>query len=108
MADNSSAGYRVVPDELNDFSNYITGTTAPAVSTAASDVHAANGFDNKAFGIFTAQMLAVPARIAMGVVAGNLDKLSKEIEDVAQRTAKAAQAYDDHEQNVSQNLQEFK
>jgi len=103
----SSGGYQVITAELTDFANYLKGTTSPAVSKAAGDVHADNGFDNNAFGIFAAQILAIPARIAMGIVAGNLDKLSKEVDDVAQRTSQAARTYDEHEHTTSQNLQTF-
>lgn len=104
----SGNGYQVVTEELNKFADYLKSTTGPAMSQAASGVHSANGFDNNAFGIFVAQILAVPARIAMGVVAANLDDLSQEIADAGQRTTQAAQAYEDHEQDVAKGLQVFK
>ncbi|HET6502863.1 MAG TPA: hypothetical protein VFG87_19085 [Amycolatopsis sp.] len=105
MAD---GGYQVETQELNKFADYLKGTTGPVVSQAAGSVHSANGFDNNAFGVFVAQLLAVPARIAMGVVAGNLDSVSKEIADAGDRTAQAATTYDQHEQSVVGTLQSFK
>jgi hypothetical protein len=65
------------------------------VSRASSSVHSANGFDNSAFGIFAAQLLAVPARIALAVVGGNLDDLAKEFNDAADRTKQVATTYSD-------------
>lgn len=105
MADN---GFQVDPQELTKFGSYLSGTTAPAVSQAASGVHDANGFDNAAFGIFAAQLLAVPARIAMGVVASNLDGLSNEITDAADRTKQAATRYGDQDRSTASGLETFK
>ncbi|WAL69277.1 type VII secretion target [Amycolatopsis cynarae] len=101
-------GYQVDPQELGKFAGYLKGTTAPAVEQASSGVHDANGFDNSAFGIFAAQLLAVPARIAMGVVGDQLSKLSKEMTDAADRTQTAADTYTQHDQNVAADLGTFK
>ncbi|HEY2057728.1 hypothetical protein [Amycolatopsis sp. NBC_01480] len=101
-------GFTVIPDELHKFSGYLTGTTAPAVKEAASGVHGANGFDNQAFGILLAQILAVPARIAMGVVAGNLDKISDDVNATADATKKAAEAYTNQDEAASKGLGTFK
>ncbi|NKQ56245.1 hypothetical protein HFP15_25535 [Amycolatopsis sp. K13G38] len=105
MAD---AGYEVHPDELNKFGDYLTSTTKPEVEKAASGVRGHNGFDNSAFGIFAAQLLAVPARIAMGVVASNLDGLAKEIADAADRTKKAAKLYTEQDSQAADGLGNFK
>jgi hypothetical protein len=78
------------------------------VSQASSGVHSANGFDNSAFGVFAAQLLAVPARIALGVVGGNLDNLAKEITDAADRTKQAAAIYANRDRDVASGLQTFK
>lgn len=102
-----SSGYRVVPQELTTFADYLRDKTAPQVAQASSDVHAANGFDNNAFGVFVAQIMSDPARIALSVVGDNLDKLHNEIADAAGRTRQAAAAYRDHEQNVANKLQTF-
>ncbi|HVV09555.1 hypothetical protein [Amycolatopsis sp.] len=101
-------GFEVDPAELKTFGSYLTNTTVPAVKDAAGGVHSANGFDNQAFGIVLAQILAVPARIAMGVVAGNLDTLSDNITKTADATNKAAEAYTGQDGNVSAGLNDFK
>ncbi|WP_328608263.1 hypothetical protein OG943_03835 [Amycolatopsis sp. NBC_00345] len=101
-------GFTVIPDELHKFSGYLSGTTAPAVKEAASGVHGANGFDNQAFGILLAQILAIPARIAMSVVAGNLDKVSDDVTATADSTKKAAEAYTNQDESASNGLGTFK
>jgi len=101
-------GFAVDPDELHTFGQYLSNTTAPAVKEAAGGVHAANGFDNQAFGIFLAQILAVPARIAMGVVADNLDKISDNVTKTAESTNKAADAYTNQDDSASAGLNDFK
>ncbi|HEY4460554.1 MAG TPA: hypothetical protein VGN81_40015, partial [Pseudonocardiaceae bacterium] len=78
-----SGGYQVDPTELTTFASYVSGTTHSEITDAANGVHSANGFDNNAFGIFAAQLLAVPARIAMGVATDNLNKLASEISNAA-------------------------
>lgn len=105
MADN---GYQVDPQELRTFAGYLSNTTAPAVQQASGGVHEANGFDNNAFGVFLAQIMAIPARIAMGAVGDRLTQLSKEVTDAAQRTRQAAAAYDNHDQSVAADLRAFK
>ncbi|GAB2986360.1 hypothetical protein LWP59_10035 [Amycolatopsis acidiphila] len=100
-------GFSVDPAELRTFGGYLTNTTAAAVKEAASGVHAANGFDNQAFGVLVAQILAVPARIAMATVADNLDKVSQDVTTAADTTTKAAAAYADHDDSVSAGLGEF-
>ena len=94
-------GFQVDPAELHTFGGYLSNTTAPAVKDAASGVHAANGFDNQAFGIFLAQILAVPARIAMGVVVDNLDKISENVTTTAESTKKAAEVYAEQDDNAA-------
>jgi len=99
--------FAVHPDELDKFSQYLDQTTAPAVKQAAADVHGCNGFDNDAFGIFLAQILAIPARIAMGVVAGNLDGVSDNVAHTAELTKKAAKAYRDQDANAKAGIDKF-
>ncbi|HEY4453905.1 MAG TPA: hypothetical protein VGN81_06290, partial [Pseudonocardiaceae bacterium] len=67
--------------------------------------HSANGFDNNAFGIFAAQLLAVPARIAMGVATDNLNKLASEISNAADLTNTTASNYRQNEQNTAGSFQ---
>ena len=76
-----SGGYQVDPNELHTFASYLSGTTHSEITDAANGVRSANGFDDNAFGIFAAQLLAVPARIAMAVAVDNLNSLGKEISD---------------------------
>ncbi|MDT8913868.1 hypothetical protein [Amycolatopsis sp. PS_44_ISF1] len=104
----AGSGFTVNADELHEFSGYLSGTTAPAVKQAAGGVHGANGFDNQAFGILLAQILAVPARIAMGVVAGNLDQISADVSATADSTKKAAEAYTNQDRSASDGLGIFK
>lgn len=85
---------QVNPGELTTFARYLDTTTGPEVSHAADQVHAANGFGDNAFGILVAQLLAVPARIALGVVAGNLSGVADEIHDTGARTWRAATDYE--------------
>lgn len=95
----TQGGYQVDPSELTKFAAYLSGTAHSEITDAANSVHAANGFDNNAFGIFAAQLLAVPARIAMGVAAANLTSLASEISAAADLTTKTASNYNQNEQN---------
>jgi hypothetical protein len=85
---------QVLPDELTTFARYLDSTTGPEVSRAADKVREINGFDNDAFGILVAQLLAAPARIAMDVVAKNLSGAADEIHDLGARTWRAATDYE--------------
>ena len=100
-----SGGYQVDPSELTKFASYLSGTTHGEVTDAANGVHSANGFDNNAFGIFAAQLLAVPARIAMGVATDNLNSLASEISSAADLTNKTAGNYTQNEQNSAGSFQ---
>jgi len=71
----SGAGFSVDPAELQKFSQFLSGTTQPAVQDAANRMQAVNGFDSAAFGILLAQILAVPSRITMAVITGEITKL---------------------------------
>jgi hypothetical protein len=100
-----SGGYQVDPSELTTFATYLSGTTHGEIVDAANGVHSANGFDNNAFGIFAAQLLAVPARIAMGVANDNLNKLASEISGAADLTNTTADNYRQNEQNNAGSFQ---
>lgn len=100
-------GFSVDPAELRNFGGYLTNTTAPAVQQAASGVHAANGFDDQAFGVLVAQILAVPARIAMATVGDNLDTVSQDVTQAADATTKAAEAYRTQDDNAATGLGTF-
>ncbi|MFD2416027.1 hypothetical protein [Amycolatopsis pigmentata] len=95
---------QVAPDELITFARYLDSTTGPEVSHAADQVRAANGFDNNAFGVLVAQFLAVPARIALGVVAGNLSGVADEIHDAGARTWKVANDYEATDRASARNV----
>ena len=100
-----SGGYQVDPSELTTFASYLSGTTHSQITKAADGVRSANGFDNNAFGIFAAQLLAVPARIAMGVANDNLTKLASEIANAADLTNTTADNYRRNEQNTAGSFQ---
>jgi hypothetical protein len=98
-------GYQVDPAELKTFAGYQSGTAHDEITEAANAVHSANGFDNNAFGIFAAQLLAVPARIAMAVAVDNLNSLAKEVADAGQRTTATASNYQQNDQNAAGSFQ---
>ncbi|WP_236796209.1 hypothetical protein [Amycolatopsis sp. GM8] len=99
--------YKVDPAELHKFGEYLTNTTAPAVKKSSDAVHAANGGDINAFGIFLAQILAIPARIALAAVGDNVTKASQDITDVASTTVKAADAYKNQDDAALAGLGDF-
>ncbi|MFJ1766601.1 hypothetical protein ACIOD2_40180 [Amycolatopsis sp. NPDC088138] len=103
----SGAGFSVDPAELQKFSQFLSGTTQPAVQDAANRMQAANGFDNAAFGILLAQVLAVPSRITMGVITGEINKLVGDIGKSADDVKKAADVYSTHDANTAQGLSTF-
>ena len=96
---------QVIPEDLTKFARFLDQTTGPEVAEAAHAVHQANGFDNNAFGILIAQLLAVPARIAMTEVAKNLDKVSDEIRDAGARTWKVASEFEQSDRHNSERVQ---
>jgi hypothetical protein len=100
----SAGGFQVDPAELRKFASYLSDTAHAEIVDAADGVHSANGFDNAAFGIFAAQLLAVPARIAMAAVTDNLNSLANEISQAAQTTVAAAAQYRQHEETVTNTL----
>ncbi|WP_328454058.1 hypothetical protein [Amycolatopsis sp. NBC_00438] len=103
----SGAGFSVDPAELQKFSQFLSGTTQPAVQDAANRMQAANGFDNAAFGVLLAQVLAVPSRITMGVITGEITKLVGDIAKSADDVKKAADVYSTHDANTAQGLSTF-
>ncbi|WP_328616621.1 hypothetical protein OHS18_09070 [Amycolatopsis sp. NBC_00355] len=103
----SGAGFSVDPAELQKFSQFLSGTTQPAVQDAANRMQAANEFDNAAFGILLAQVLAVPSRITMGVITGEITKLVGDIAKSADDVKKAADVYSTHDANTAQGLSTF-
>lgn len=103
----SGEGFSVDPAELQKFSQFLSGTTQPAVQDAANRMQAANGFDNAAFGILLAQVLAVPSRITMGVITGEISKLVGDIGKSADDLKKAADVYATHDSNTARGLSTF-
>ncbi|MEV6908678.1 hypothetical protein [Amycolatopsis sp. NPDC051071] len=104
----SGAGFSVDPAELQKFSQFLSGTTQPAVKDAANRMQAANGFDNAAFGFLLAQVLAVPSRITMAVITGEINKLAGDIEKSAADVKKAADLYANQDSDAAQTLSTFK
>jgi hypothetical protein len=103
----SGEGFTVDPAELQKFSQFLSGTTQPAVQDAANRMQAANGFDNAAFGILLAQILAVPSRVTMAVITGEITKLVGDIGKSAEDVKKAADTYTTHDSNTAQGLRTF-
>ncbi|GAA5170751.1 MULTISPECIES: hypothetical protein [Amycolatopsis] len=103
----SGAGFSVDPAELRNFSQYLSNTTQPAVQDAANRMQAANGFDNAAFGILLAQVLAVPSRITMAVITSEIRNLAGDIGSAATDVNKAADAYESQDSNAAQGLSTF-
>jgi hypothetical protein len=103
----SGEGFTVDPAELQKFSQFLSGTTQPAVQDAANRMQAANGFDNAAFGILLAQILAVPSRVTMAVITGEITKLVGDIGKSAEDVKKAADTYATHDSNTAQGLRTF-
>jgi hypothetical protein len=103
----SGAGFSVDPAELQKFSQFLSGTTQPAVQDAANRMQAANGFDNAAFGILLAQVLAVPSRITMAVITGEITKLVGDLGKSATDLKTAADTYATHDANTAQGLSTF-
>lgn len=103
----SGAGFSVDPTELQKFSEFLSGKTQPAVQDAANRMQAANGFDNAAFGILLAQVLAVPSRITMGVITGEIKNLVGDIGKSAEDLKKAADTYATHDSNTAKGLSTF-
>jgi hypothetical protein len=103
----SGEGFSVDPAELQKFSQFLSGTTQPAVQDAANRMRAVNGFDNAAFGILLAQILAVPSRITMAVITGEITKLVGDIGKSADDVKRAADVYATHDSNTAQGLRTF-
>ncbi|MEU0794703.1 hypothetical protein ABZ342_31970 [Amycolatopsis sp. NPDC005961] len=103
----SGEGFSVDPAELQKFSQFLSGTTQPAVQDAANRMQAANGFDNAAFGILLAQVLAVPSRITIAAITGEINKLVGDIGKSAEDVKKAAETYSTHDANTAQGLSTF-
>jgi hypothetical protein len=99
MAD--SAGYQVAASELNDFAGFLDDTTVSEINTAAQGVASANKADINAFGIALGQSMGIPCRIAMGVVADNVKKLSDKVSSDAKNTRDTATQYSQNETSVA-------
>jgi hypothetical protein len=85
-------------DGLEQFADYLKSDTVYAIRRASDGVHALNGGDVNAFGVLLAQVLGVPARIAMAVAADHLDDLAHTMTDVARSVKDTASVYEDIEQ----------
>jgi hypothetical protein len=85
-------------DGLGQFADHVRNDTVYAIRRASDGVHALNGGDVDAFGVLLAQILGVPARIAMAVTAGHLGDLAHTMADVGQSVSDTASVYEDIEQ----------
>jgi hypothetical protein len=98
-------GFQVQPSQLTGFAGFLRNTTEPVVQAAAQDLNAkATGFDNDAFGVILAQILALPARIALGAGADTLNNLKSELDNAASTTDTTAGNYQNTDQ---QNANSF-
>jgi hypothetical protein len=98
MAHNDTTGTVSVDTEgIKRFADYFENDTVHAIKQAADGVHALNGGDVNAFGVLLAQILGVPARIAMGVAGDHLDDLAHTMADVAKSVQDTASVYEDIE-----------
>lgn len=102
-----ASGYQVQPDELTNFAGDLQNEIAPALDEAHNAVQDATAFHHMAFGVVFAQMFTAPVRIVIGQLAGTINTLKEDITDAADRVAKAATAYSDHEQAVEAQLKAF-
>jgi hypothetical protein len=64
----------------------------------------ATGFDNDAFGVVLAQVLAVPARIALGAGADTLNKLRSDLDSASSTTDSTAKNYQSTDQDNAQSF----
>ncbi|WP_409182442.1 type VII secretion target [Amycolatopsis sp. VS8301801F10] len=101
-------GFTVHPDELHKFSEYLDKTTVPAVDDSAKAVDDANGGDIDAFGVVLAQVLAIPARIALKAVSDNLHGVAKDVTDSADKTRQASEQYRKGDQDLAKAFDKFK
>ncbi|WP_406442557.1 hypothetical protein OHB00_40500 [Streptomyces sp. NBC_00631] len=99
MAHNDMNGtVSVDTDGLEQFADYLQNDTVYAIRRASEGVHALNDGGVNAFGVLLAQVLGVPARIAMAVTADHLDDLAHTMADVAKSVYDTASVYEDIEQ----------
>lgn len=101
-------GFGVDPAELTNFSQFLSTKTQPAVQQAADRMKAANGYDNQAFGFYLAQVWAIPSRITIAAIQGEISKLAGDIANSANDVKKAADAYANQDANAAKGLGTFK
>ena len=99
MADGT--GYQVAASDPNNFADFLDDTTVDEIKTAAQGVSSANKADINAFGIALQKSMGVPCRIAMGVVADTLNKLSTKVATDARTTRDTATSYSRNESDVA-------
>ena len=89
---------RVDSAALDAFHDHLANGTVAELGRVASGVHRLNGGDVNAFGVFFAQVLGIPSRIAMATAAGHLDDLTQQMAELAKNVKDTADAYDQVEQ----------
>ncbi|MFJ9411267.1 hypothetical protein [Streptomyces sp. NPDC101393] len=85
-------------DDLKRFADSLENDTVPTIQRVSEGVHTLNGGDVNAFGVLLAQVLGVPARIAMAVTADHLDDLAHTMGDVSKSVRDTASVYEDTEE----------
>lgn len=73
---------------------YLSDMTVNQLERVASGIHDLNGGDVNAFGVFVAQVLGIPSRIAMGAAAGHIGDLARLMTEVAKKVKDTADIYD--------------
>ena len=89
---------RVDSAALDAFHDHLANGTVAELGRVASGVHRLNGGDVNAFGVFFAQVLGIPSRIAMATAADHIDDLTRQMSDLAKNVKDTADAYDQVEQ----------
>lgn len=88
----SGSGYTVTPDTLRTYASGLDDR-AKQVTAAADKVHSVNGGDINAFGIAVGQVLGIPTRIALGVLADQIKGAAKAFGDQGTNVRTAADHY---------------
>ncbi|MDQ0381901.1 hypothetical protein [Amycolatopsis thermophila] len=87
-----SGGYEVDPEVLDTYAGGL-GDRAGRVHAEAERVREVNGGDINAFGVAVGQVLGIPTRIALGVLAGQVASAAEVCTAEAENVRAAAEAY---------------
>ncbi|GAB3570680.1 hypothetical protein GCM10027445_24600 [Amycolatopsis endophytica] len=88
----SGGGYEVDPEVLDTYAGGLDDR-ASRVSAEADQVRHVNGGDINAFGVAVGQVLGIPTRIALGVLADQVRSAAEACTSEAKNVRSAAEAY---------------